>query len=656
MALEPLKIDIEVNKANFEKQLQGAEKFARDTKSKIDQNMKMQLEFNIVAFQNKLAQVKKDLKTASWDKKINLQIEANQLQRGLTEAKRNLNNLVNTWSQTTSRLQAKFDNMWKSIWKTFSNIALARWVVILAIWKVSKFFWDIISSGQEVIRIEKQLNTVLENTWKSAQITSEQIYKMATEMSKSTGIDDDAIVALDTILLRYKNISWNVLPAVTQAVIDLAFAQSWWLIPTQEQLADSAQKLWFILNDPIAWYKKLRAIWITFTEDQKEQIKTSVEVWDWFKVQWILLEKIESIYWNASQATDELTKSTALLNISWGNMKENLWKVVIPRLATFVSSLNTVWEAIFNLFNQIKSLWWVWWLIKKTRIGFKTFVTGKPLTMEERASMQPKLITNTAPWFKRLKTKTPEQIAANAEMAKLNSLFEQYWVGWWRWRWTNKSKQALEDYKNAFKSTFDDINKSIKDTKKNIDDLNTKLTDLAKERDKDLASRVATIDEELAKTWDEAVSAEERAKLEAERAEAFVGLTAKETKALNDKITTQETYNKLTDVWKIKKDYEIQKAELEKQLADANIAYQVYLDAKAIADKLYMNKFKKQYFEAKKVVDDLTTSIINAWIAQANFTWIAGTWKIINPITNDSHNIITTTNNTNINTSFFLGS
>jgi len=30
--------------------------------------------------------------------------------------------------------------------------------------------------------------------------------------------------------------------------------------------------------------------------------------------------------------------------------------------------------------------------------------------------------------------------------------------------------------------------------------LNTKLTDLAKKRDKDLASRVATIDEELAKT------------------------------------------------------------------------------------------------------------------------------------------------------------
>ena len=95
----------------FEKKLKTSEKEARDNKIKIDQNTKFQLEFNIVAFQNKIKEVKEQLKTATGDKKIQLQIEANQLQRGLTEAKRNLNNLVNTGDQTTSRLQMKFNQL-----------------------------------------------------------------------------------------------------------------------------------------------------------------------------------------------------------------------------------------------------------------------------------------------------------------------------------------------------------------------------------------------------------------------------------------------------------------------------------------------------------------------------------------------------------------
>ena len=531
-----------------------AQQYARDTKKVIDSNTKLKMEIDVVNFQNKIKEVKLALKDPNLTKaqQLKLQLQTNDLQRWLTEAKRSLNNYVNTWDAATSRLQTKFNKMGESIWKTFSNIALARWVVIMAIQKVWRFFGDIISSWQEVIRIEKQLNTVLENTWKSAQITSEEIYKMAKEMSKATGVDDDAIVSLDTILLRYKNISWTVLPAVTQAVIDLAFAQSWWLIPTQDQLSDSAQKLWYILNDPIAWYKKLRAIWISFTEDQKTQIETAIKVWDGFKVQWILLDRLKWIYWNASSATDELTKSTALLNVSWDNMKENIGKALIPRIATFVSWINTMWEAIFWLYNQIKSLGWVWWVIKKTWLTVKAVVTNTPLTMAEQAAMQPKLITNTS---KGAVAKTPAQLKADEEMQKMGALFEKYWVWWWSWSSANKSLEAqkkllqdaqkdAQDYVNEIKKIWQEFDDLKEKAKKDFSDIQKEITSLDTTQQTDMAARYVEVTNSLA---DPNLDATERNKLLQEQSFLMWKTTqAERDQAIaTDKLSeSEQNYNK----------------------------------------------------------------------------------------------------------------
>jgi anaerobic ribonucleoside-triphosphate reductase len=81
MALDPIRIDIEVNEKAFEQQLKQAEKVSRDTKTKINQTMKVKFEMDIAQFQLKLAEVKKQLKTATGNQKISLQVEANQLQR-----------------------------------------------------------------------------------------------------------------------------------------------------------------------------------------------------------------------------------------------------------------------------------------------------------------------------------------------------------------------------------------------------------------------------------------------------------------------------------------------------------------------------------------------------------------------------------------------
>ena len=361
MALEPLKIDIEVNKANFEKQLQGAEKFARDTKSKIDQNMKMQLEFNIVAFQNKLAEVKKQLKAASWDKKINLQIEANQLKRWLTEAKRNLNNLVNTWSQTTSRLQAKFNQLWGWIRNVFKKI----WAYMIAsfwMYQIWNFFKWAIKEAQDAQRAIAQMNAVIKSTGGTVWLSWKQIRDMAVELSKLTWIEDDVIMASQNMLLTFKNIKWKTFKWATMAVIDMATAMNSWLTPSAEQLSSSSIRLGKALYDPVKWISALTKVWVTFSDIQKEQIKNFMKQWDVASADAVILAELNKEFGGSAQAQMETYWwKVLLLNTQWANFKEQIWNLIIPILISLIWIVSKVidWISKFiSIFdNSAKSLW-----------------------------------------------------------------------------------------------------------------------------------------------------------------------------------------------------------------------------------------------------------------------------------------------------------
>lgn len=141
-------------------------------------------------------------------------------------------------------------------------------------------------------------------------------------------------------------------------------------------------------------------------------------------------------------------------------------------------------------------------------------------------------------------------------------------------------KKSLNELKEAFKKSFESINKDIENSQKllwdylkDIEKIKTALDNLKTKRDEDLASRVVAIDQELAKTWEQALSTEERTKLEAERAEAFMNMSQEEIDLLNEQIARQKYYNSLTDIGKIKFDYEEKKKLLEKDLEDKIKAY-----------------------------------------------------------------------------------
>lgn len=768
---EPIIIDIQVNKANFEKQLKDGERVARDTKKNISQDLKFQLEFNIANFQQKLADVKKQLKTATWDNKIALQVDANALQRWLTESKRQLNNLVNTWDATVSRLQTKFNQLWASISNSFSRVG---WI-IASLWIASFFKW-VIAEAQEAARATAQLNAVIKSTWGAAWLSSKEIQSMATELWKLNGIDNDVVASAQNMLLTFTNIKWWVFKEATQAVLDLATAMNGGLTPSAEELSKTSIQVGKALNDPIKWITALQKVWVTFDDTQKKQIANFIKQWDVAAADRIIIAELNKEFGGSAQAQLETYGGKVqALNVRIWEMKESIWNALIPVLAKIIwffspvidsvkqftdenpklsSSVWIVTISVTALATAIAFLWWpitlviAWlWLLTAAWISFTNFVnngidtirryrawledanwnlteTWKAFEAMEKKARENKAAieannssiqafnklninqTGTRAEFERTRATAVSAALANIALAKSflavalasksvgtfwgkefgtsfgklfslwgvwadaiiekqNAIIKQNqkdlntalnWVFTWAWNgpwgagwWQSKAQKELEKLKDVSKQAFESIDKNIDKSASKIDEYTTKiadlkqwLIDLSTERDKDIASRVATIDQELKKTWEEAVAADERLRLEKERAEAFAWLTAEEKTALDEKIKKQTEFNALSEVWKIKATFEDKKKEIDDKLkieeegkAKELVIHQVFLDAKALADQNYTNQFKAQLLEQKKAVDSMTQSLINQAVAAANVKWVAWVW-----------NTITTTNNT----------
>lgn len=84
-------------KDEFTPQLGVIAKKARDTKKDLDETMTYKLTANVAQLEIMLKQARKMLKEAtSRDEQIKLTLATQQFQRELTEAKRKLNNYLNT--------------------------------------------------------------------------------------------------------------------------------------------------------------------------------------------------------------------------------------------------------------------------------------------------------------------------------------------------------------------------------------------------------------------------------------------------------------------------------------------------------------------------------------------------------------------------------
>jgi hypothetical protein len=192
-----------------------------------------------------------------------------------------------------------------------------------------------LDEATEAQTVGKQTETALRSTGNAANVTADQIGNLAGSISKKIAVDDEAIQSSENLLLTFTDVrneagkGNDIFNQATMSIEDMTAAMNNGNI-TQEGLKASTVQLGKALNDPIKGVSALQKVGVTFTAQQKDQIKTLVEHNDKLGAQKIILAEVNKEFGGSAAAAVTPAKQAS---VAWGNLKETIGTQLLPALA-----------------------------------------------------------------------------------------------------------------------------------------------------------------------------------------------------------------------------------------------------------------------------------------------------------------------------------
>lgn len=201
-----------------------------------------------------------------------------------------------------------------------------------------------IGDAREAALIMAQTENVIRSTGGAAGVSAQQVADYAGSLSAAAGqslFGDSQIQESTNLLLTFTNIKDTTLEAATAISVDMAQALG-------GAPKDAAIQLGKALNDPIAGVSALSRVGVSFTEQQKEQIKTLQESGDVAGAQAIILAELNKEFGGSAKAAADADGGMAKFNDSIGEAFEGVGAKLLPMLNKFADWLNSpeVQEAI----------------------------------------------------------------------------------------------------------------------------------------------------------------------------------------------------------------------------------------------------------------------------------------------------------------------
>lgn len=246
----------------------------------------------------------------------------------------------------------------KSLGAVFGKMFVLGSAVIAAA-GVSNFLKGSIDEAREAQKVGAATKQIIKATGGAAKITAAQVGDLTTAISNKAGVDDEAIQTGANLLLTFKNVrneagkGADIFDRATQSAVDLSAAGFGSI--------DSASKmLGKALNDPIKGISALSRAGVTFTDQQKEQIKTLVESGDVLSAQKIILGEVEGQVGGVAEAT---ATSGEKARVAFGNIKEAVGTALLPAIddlaGGFVKIAPAIQEGLAGVgpaFDTVKGL------------------------------------------------------------------------------------------------------------------------------------------------------------------------------------------------------------------------------------------------------------------------------------------------------------
>jgi hypothetical protein len=249
-------------------------------------------------------------------------------------------------SQVASRFGLGFNGAIGSIVSKSAGVFAAGFAAVKGV----QVFAGFINDARESEKISRITANAIKATGGAAKITADQVGELATSISNKTAIDDEQVQTAANMLLTFKNIrnetgkNNDIFNRATQAAADLS---------VQFGGIDGASKqLGKALNDPIKGTTALAKAGVTFTDQQKKQIKTMVESGNVLGAQKIILKEVEGqVGGAAAAAADPIEK----LKVVAGNLAEQVGGFLLPQVNKFATfTTGTLIPGVQGLFSAFQ--------------------------------------------------------------------------------------------------------------------------------------------------------------------------------------------------------------------------------------------------------------------------------------------------------------
>lgn len=161
-----------------------------------------------------------------------------------------------------------------------------------------------------------QLNTTLKATGFAAGKSADDLTKTATALQQTTTYSDEAVLGVEDLLLKFKNIKGDNFDRTTKAVLDMATAM-------KIDASAAAKTIGRALEDPAKGAAKLARANVILTDSQKDTVKALVEMGDTAGAQAFLLQELENRFKGSAEAARGTLKGAMdSLQISFNDLFE----------------------------------------------------------------------------------------------------------------------------------------------------------------------------------------------------------------------------------------------------------------------------------------------------------------------------------------------
>ena len=217
--------------------------------------------------------------------------------------------------------------------------------------------WGFLTSAKDEFqasaKVSADLEAALTATGHAAGLTADEIRKIGEERAKVTLFDDDETNRASAMLLTFKNVKKGVFEEAIPAIQDLATKMAG---DGPADMKGASIQLGKALNAPLTGITALTRVGVTFTEQQKEQIKQMVKAGDTAGAQRLILRELNSEFGGAAEAARKAGGGMATLSMRWGEMKETVGSFVSEGLSKLSQWFGRVLDNAQPLVDMITEL------------------------------------------------------------------------------------------------------------------------------------------------------------------------------------------------------------------------------------------------------------------------------------------------------------